>query len=176
MINPTARVALFLGFIRGNKVNGWAQQQAELISTCVFGAVDNQGNQIAPATHFNDDEFPWNDMYHNFLRAFHYGTKEEDTFIKLQKCKMGERSPDEYIAEFNELIQRANWEPTAKGTIEMFKMGLPMREQTPDTLGEWQEGLRREVERNRLIQASIGNWQQRGGNISTPREPLQRNP
>jgi hypothetical protein len=39
-------------------------------------------------------------------------------------------------------------------------------DQTPETLGEWQEGLHREVEHTRMIEASIGSWQPRG-NIST---------
>jgi hypothetical protein len=180
MVNPTARIALFLGFIKGDRVNGWAQQQAETLSTRIFGEFDDQGNQIAPPTHFDDDEWLWTDMSRAFKRAYDHSTKEEDAFMKLQKCQMGNRTPDDYIAEFNELIRKAHWEDTAKGTIEMFKMGLPVtihrrimtRDQIPVTLGEWQEGLRREVERTRMIEASIGSWQPRG-NIST-RENLFR--
>jgi len=43
----------------------------------------------------------------------------------------------------------------------------------PITMDEWQEALRKEVERNRLITASIGSWQGNKGNIST-RENLFR--
>ena len=65
-------------------------------------------------------------MYQTFKQAFAHTTKVEDAFIKLQKCTMGNRSPNEYIAEFNELSKRAKWEATSRGTIEMFKLGIPV--------------------------------------------------
>jgi hypothetical protein len=58
MINPTSRVSLFLGFMEGPKVIGWAQQQAELLEHRVVGYIDDNGNFVAP-THPDNDEFLW---------------------------------------------------------------------------------------------------------------------
>jgi hypothetical protein len=168
MVNPTARVSLFLGFMDGPKVIGWAQQQAELLEHRVFGYIDDNNNFVAP-THPDNDEFVWNDMLQQFTRAFTHTTEADDAFIELQNCKMGERSPDEYIAEFNELSRKAHWDHDNRGTVELFKQGLPViihrrilgRDTIPQTMPQWQEQLRREVERSRLIQASTGAW--RGG-------------
>jgi len=49
-------------------------------------------------------------MYQTFRWAFAHTMKVEDAFIKLQKCTMGTRSPDEYIAEFNDLSKQAKWD------------------------------------------------------------------
>jgi hypothetical protein len=180
MVNPTARVSLFLGFMDGPKVIGWAQQQAELLEQRVLGYIDDNNNFIAP-THPDNDEFVWNDMLSQFTRAFTHTTEADDAFIELQNCKMGERSPDEYIAEFNELSRKAHWDHDNRGTIELFKQGLPViihrrilgRDTIPQTMPQWQEQLRKEVERSRLIQASTGAWRGGKGNIST-RENLFR--
>jgi hypothetical protein len=180
MVNPTARVSLFLGFMDGPKVIGWAQQQAELLERRVLGYIDDNNNFIAP-THPDNDEFVWNDMLSQFTRAFTHTTEADDAFIELQNCKMGERSPDEYIAEFNELSRKAHWDHDNRGTIELFKQGLPViihrrilgRDTIPQTMPQWQEQLRKEVERSRLIQASTGAWRGGKGNIST-RENLFR--
>jgi len=93
MVNPTACVALFLGFIKGERVQGWTKQQAELLSERIFGEFDDAGAQLAAPTHFDDDEFLWTDMYQTFKRAFAHTTKVEDAFIKLQKCTMGLAPP-----------------------------------------------------------------------------------
>ena len=63
----------------------------------------------------------------------------------------------------------------------MFKLGIPVylhrrimqRDTIPISMDEWQEALRKEVERNRLIMASIGTWQGGRGTVST-RENLFR--
>jgi hypothetical protein len=180
MVNPTARVSLFLGFMDGPKVIGWAQEQAELLERRVLGYFDDNNNFVA-ATHPDNDEFVWNDMLQHFTRAFTHTTEADDAFIELQNCKMGERSPDEYIAEFNELSRKAHWDHDNRGTIELFKQGLPVnihrrilgRDAIPQSMPQWQEQLRKEVERSRLIQASTGVWRSGKGNIST-RENLFR--
>jgi hypothetical protein len=148
MINPTARVSLFLGFMDGPKVIGWAQQQAELLEQCVLGYIDDNNNFVAP-THPDTDEFVWNDMLQTFTRAFTHTTEADDAFIELQNCKMGERSPDKYIAEFNELSRKAHWDHDNRGTIELFKQGLPVnihrrilgRDTIPRNMPQWQEQL-----------------------------------
>jgi len=63
----------------------------------------------------------------------------------------------------------------------MFKLGIPVylhwkimqHDAIPITMDEWQEALRKEVERNCLITTSIGSWLGNKGNIST-RENLFR--
>jgi hypothetical protein len=180
MVNPMSRVSLFLGFMEGPKVMGWAQQQADVLEQCVVGHIDNNGHFIAP-THLDNDEFLWNDMLQHFIRAFTHTTKAEDAFIDLQNCKMGECSPDKYIAEFNELSKRAHWDHDNQGTIELFKQGLLVilhyhilgQDNIPHTMPEWQEAVCKEVERSCLIQASTGTWHGGRGNIST-RENLFR--
>jgi hypothetical protein len=120
-------------------------------------------------------------MLQQFTRAFTHTMEADDAFIELQNCKMGERSPDEYIAEFNELSRKAHWDHDNRGTVELFKQGLPViihrhilgRDTIPQTMPQWQEQLRKEVERSRLIQASTGAWCGGKGNIST-RENLFR--
>ena len=71
---------------------------------------------------------------------------------------------DQYISTYEQLIRRAGWDRTAHGSIEYFKKGIPRkmvvtilrRDQTPISINEWQEALRKEIQRQRLISATLG--------------------
>jgi hypothetical protein len=88
-------------------------------------------------------------MLQQFTRAFTHTMEADNAFIELQNCKMGEHSPDEYIAEFNELSRKAHWDHDNRGTVELFKQGLPVnihrrilgRDTIPQTMPQWQEQL-----------------------------------
>jgi len=85
---------------------------------------------------------------------------EEQAYADLMK---GEEI-DEYISNFDHLLAKAGWEPTARGALEMFKKGLPhrihwtvlQRENIPITLDDWKAVARKEVQRRRLVVASLG--------------------
>ena len=180
MQNAMARVSLFLSYIKGDKVNDWAQAQTRLLSQRVFGDYQG-GQQVNPPTHAHDDEFIWNDMIYEFHQAFAHTARQEDAFIELQKCDMKGKTIDEYIAKFNHLAAKAGWERDARGTLEMFKQGLELglhraifrRETIPRTIDQWQQAARDEKERFRLIQASLGPAG--GQNKSSTRQNLFRN-
>jgi len=118
MQNPTARVAIFLSYINGEKVDDWAQAQARNLALQVWG-----NNTVAP-TRAHDDEALWTQMITDFHLAFTHTTKEEDAFIQLQHLTMEGRTINEYNARFNHLIPQAGWERDTRGTIEMYKQGL----------------------------------------------------
>lgn len=78
---------------------------------------------------------------------------------------MGTKSIDEYVAQFEHLLQKAGWDRILRGSLFQFKKGLDhkihlkilQRELMPaETLEAWEEAAQREVECQVFIDASLG--------------------
>ncbi len=63
-------------------------------------------------------------------------------------CAMGSRSINEYVAQFEHLLQKAGWDCTSRGSLFQFKKGLDrkihlkilQKEPMPvETLDAWEE-------------------------------------
>ena len=63
-------------------------------------------------------------------------------------CAMGSRSINEYVAQFEHLLQKAGWDRTSRGSLFQFKKGLDQKihlkilqkEPMPvETLDAWEE-------------------------------------
>jgi len=71
---------------------------------------------------------------------------------------------DKYIVALEHLRLKAGWERGAHGTLEIFKKGLLrrlhwailQRDPIPVMMDEWITAARREIQRRRLILASLG--------------------
>ena len=90
---------------------------------------------------------------------------EQRAYGELANCSMGSKTIDEYVAQFEHLLQKARWDCTSRGSLFQFKKGLDrkihlrilQKEPMPaETLDAWEEVARREVERQAFIDASLG--------------------
>jgi hypothetical protein len=84
---------------------------------------------------------------------------------------MGNKSIDEYIAHFEHLLQKAGWDRTSQGSLFQFKKGLDrqihlrilQKEPMPaESLDDWEEAARQEVEHQAFIDTSLGPREFRG--------------
>ena len=86
---------------------------------------------------------------------------------------MENKSINEYIAQFEHLLQKAGWDHTSWGSLFQFKKGLDWRihlkilQKEPmlaKMLDDWEEAAWKEVKRQAFIDASLGprefcrNW------------------
>jgi len=163
--NPFMRVALALSYIKGPRVDDWVFQQAKGAAVKVYGDPPNVAGIYA-----DTDERLWAEFVHDFEAAFADSALAEQAYADLLSLNMKNEDIDEYISNFDFLLLKAGWEPTARGTLEMFKRGLPRRfhwtilqqENIPASLDEWKAAVRKEVQRRRLVAASLGqrpDWQ-----------------
>ena len=179
MMNPFQRVALALSYIKGPRVDDWVLQQGDELAVRVQG--DTRAQPPTPPTHNENDEWLWTHFVDEFQRAFTDTASAEQAYEDLTKLEMKGDDVDEYVAAFERLIVRAGWERNAKGSLEMFKQGLRkglhytilQRDPMPQNLDEWQAAARREVQRRRLVVASLGP---RGGDFLTTRQNRRRDP
>ena len=121
-------------------------------------------NGIAPM-YRTDDEHIWVEFGWEFWRAFADTVLEQHAYSKLASYTMGTSTIDEYIAHFEHLLQKAGWDCTSRGSLFQFKCGLDRRihlwilqkEPMPtETLDAWEEAVRKEVECQVFIDASLG--------------------
>jgi hypothetical protein len=64
---------------------------------------------------------------HNFHRAFADTASEQRAYGELANYTMGNKSIDEYIAQFELLLQKVGWDHTSRGSLFQFKRGLDWR-------------------------------------------------
>ena len=172
---PFSRVALCLSYIKGPNVDDWVAYQTDDVYEKVYGG---PGGRVA--IHQPDDEALWNEFAQDFADAFADTASAEHAYAELTKLNLKGDEADNYIALFERLINRAGWDRLAHSSIEMFKKGLPCkmifailnRDQTPVTIGEWQQALRNEIQRKEMIHATLGN---RGDNpMFKPQRKLEK--
>jgi hypothetical protein len=161
------RTALALLFMRGLAINDWVLQQTKKLYLRCNGDIING----VPPTHQTHDKNLWADFVQEFRRAFMDTVSEQWAYGELTNYAMGNRSIDEYIAQFEHLLQKAGWDRTSQGSLFQFKKGLDrrihlkilQRDLMPaETLDKWEEAARKEVERQAFIDASLGLWELRG--------------
>ena len=121
------------------------------------------GRAGRPATHQLDDKDLWNEFAQEFANAYADTAAAEHAYQELTELQMQGEEVDQYISTYEQLIRRAGWDRTAHGSIEYFKKGIPRkmvvtilrRDQTPISINEWQEALRKEIQHQRLISATL---------------------
>lgn len=76
-------------------------------------------------THQANDEDLWTVFADEFTNAFTDTAASEQA--DLTKLEMKSNEADNYIATFERLINRAGWDRTAHGSVEMFKNSVPRK-------------------------------------------------
>ena len=155
---PFSRVALCLSYIKGPNVDDWVSATTDDVYEKVHGRAGR------PATYQPDDEDLWNEFAQEFANVFADTAAAEHAYQELTELQMQGEEVDQYISTYEQLIRQAGWDRTAHGSIEYFKKGIPRkmvvtilrRDQTPISINEWQEALRKEIQRQRLISATLG--------------------
>jgi len=75
----------------------------------------------------DNDEQIWNEWVTNFKQAFADTASADQAYADLAKLEMRGDEIDEYLAAFEHLRLKAEWERGAHRTLEVFKKGLPRR-------------------------------------------------
>ncbi len=154
-------MALVLSFMQGTAINDWVLQQTERLYLKCNGDLMNG---IAP-TYQMDDERLWIEFGHDFHHVFANTALEQRAYGELANCTMGNKSINEYIAQFEHLLQKAGWDHMLWGSLFQFKKGLDreihlkilQKEPMPaEALDAWEEVAQCEVERQAFIDASLG--------------------
>ena len=177
MTNPFQSIALTLSYIKGPRVDDWVAQQSNVMVWKVFG--NPNANPLTVPIYHDDDERLWNKFVDDFGRVFADTMAAEQAYVDLTRLEMKSDEIDEYIATFEHLLSKAGWDRNAHGSLEMFKQGLRkglhatilQRDPMPVTIDEWQAAARREVQRHRLIFASLGPC---GGDYLSTRQNRRR--
>ena len=157
MQSPLQRIAIALGFIKGDKVQEWAYQQLALAHERVRQGMDPY------------DEDLWTEFKRDFEETWKDTTEVEDAQNKLEKLQMSkEVTLEDYIAKFNALISELRWAKDHPGTVRAFKQGLrsglllEMYKQRPrpaeHDLVPWQNLARQEEAAAQQIRQDIGSF------------------
>jgi hypothetical protein len=165
--------------MHGPKVDDWVIQYINLIGTKVYG--DQTMNLPTPATHQFNNERLWMEFVADFHRVYSDTAKAEGAYAKLMALSMkdGDRQLDNYIAEFETLLWKAQWEHNTQGAVDLFKQGLKLNlhrgilrcETLSQTLDEWIHAARLKAEWMALVKAMLGPMG--GGNITTRQNRLR---
>lgn len=148
--DPKRRVALALSYIRGPKVDAWVAQQ--------YDALSIKANLALAWTHADmDEEALWEDFIAEFKCVF--GEPSWEVFSRLENLRMAGNEVEMYIANFENLMRRAECKRESGPMVHYFRQGLPThlersimkRQAIPNTIDEWQAAARKEVERRALM-------------------------
>jgi hypothetical protein len=138
---PYKRVALCLSYMKGAKVEDWAEQQQEYMINR-----RSTGRIAKFESHWRDFEKSFKDTFMDI--AEHVKAKNN-----LKTLKLTEGDINSYIATFTKLMKMAGYRENEHGALNLFKTGLPDRlnvriinnnDPVPDTLKEWQECARQQ--------------------------------
>jgi hypothetical protein len=75
-------------------------------------------------TYQTNDERLWIEFGCDFRHAFADMASEQWAYGELANCTVGSKSIDEYIAQFEHLLQKVGWDRTSQGSLFQFKKGL----------------------------------------------------
>jgi hypothetical protein len=106
MRNTYMRTALALSYMRGPAINDWVLRQMEKLYLRCNG---NLTNGIVP-THQTHDKRLWEEFGQDFQRAFADTALEQQAYSELANYTMGNKTIDEYIAQFEHLRQKVGWD------------------------------------------------------------------
>jgi len=162
MTNPFQRIMLALSYIKGPCVDNWVAKTSDDMVRKVFG--DPQAIPPIQPIYADNNENLWNEFVNDFAQAFVDTAAAEQAYADLSKLEMKGDKIDKYITMFEHLLARAGWDQAAHGSIEMFKQGLQkgihagilQKDPLPIGIDQWQATTQKEVQRRRLIFASLG--------------------
>jgi hypothetical protein len=112
---PYKRVALCISYMKGPKVEDWAEVQQELMNDR-----KSSGRLVNFESHWRDFKKAFKDTFTDIAK----GVKAEND---LKSLKMTSSDIDSYIATFMKLLKMAGYTETEHGSLELFKKGLPAR-------------------------------------------------
>jgi len=112
---PYKRVALCISYMKGPKVEDWAEAQQELMND-----QKSTGRLVTFESHWRDFEKAFKDTFTDIAKS----VKAEND---LKSLKMTSGHIDSYIATFMKLLKMAGYTETEHGSLELFKKGLPAR-------------------------------------------------
>ena len=170
MKNPYQRCTLFLGLLKGTKVEDWVNNQAVQLRE----KVNRKSDPIAKT-----EESLWEDLKEAFEDNYAYTGWIEQAHSDLKWLKMNGDQIDEYIAKFKNLLKWAEIPRSEVGVIEKFCNGLKKglrvailrHDDWPETLNEWKEKACHEVRRYKIFKEVVegtsnpfgsSEWQQKG--------------
>jgi len=120
MCNPFERANLLLTYMRGPKVQQWATRKGEELTMAVLG---NPANNVAP-THTVNDEQLWTQLTLDLRTAYLEYHGEEGAYRAIKNLRQKAGFVDDYIVQFENLLNKAGWGRDQHGTIAAFKEGL----------------------------------------------------
>jgi len=112
---PYKRVALCISYMKGPKVEDWAEAQQELMNNR-----KSTGRLVTFESHWRDFEKAFKDTFTDIAKS----VKAEND---LNSLKMTSSNIDSYIATFLKLLKMAGYTDSEHGSLELFKKGLPAR-------------------------------------------------
>jgi Retrotransposon gag protein len=115
MKTPYRRCTLFLGLLKGTKVEDWVNDQAIQLRE----KVTRKSDPIAKT-----EEVLWDDLKEAFTNNYTYIGHIEQARSDLGQLEMGGDQIDKYIAKFENLLKRAKIPRTEVGAVEKFRNGL----------------------------------------------------
>ena len=159
---PYDRVMLALSYMHGNTaIRNWVKHVMHQIDEMI------DRRRFSPLK--VDDERLWGVFQMEFETAFTNTTKVQDAEAALEHIRIQQgENIDQYIARFEDLMERAQWGERDRGTINTFRRGLHkamqkaifLKDPIPTTFTQWKEAARNEASRYALIK-SAGMFQKR---------------
>jgi len=148
MRNTFERSNLLLTYMKGPKVQQWAARKGEELTIAVLG---DPANNVAP-THNTDNEQLWTQLTLDLRTAYSEYHGAEGAYRAIKNLRQKPGYADDYIVQFENLLNKAGWGCDQHGTIAAFKEGLfkPLlvqcikRRPKPITLTEWMDVARDE--------------------------------
>ena len=110
---PYKQVALCLSYMKGPKVEDWAETQQEFM------------NDQRSTRRLANFESHWRDFEKAFKNTFMDIAKSIKAENDLKSLKMTSSNINSYIATFMKLLKMAGYQETEHGSLELFKKGLP---------------------------------------------------
>ena len=110
---PYKQVALCLSYMKGPKIEDWAEAQQEFMNE-----KKTNGRLANFESHWRDFEKAFKDSFTDIAES----VKAEND---LKSLRMTSGDINSYIATFMKLLKMAGYQETEHGSLELFKKGLP---------------------------------------------------
>lgn len=166
---PYSRVAMACSYMKGDRVEEWANDQLDILQEKVH--IDGRDP---------NDENLWGEFRDDFFRAWNDTSKVQRADMDLRKLSMKDMTVDEYVSKFELLVRRAGWTRNDQNTVTEFVQGLPMwlankvvNRNPPlnkHVLTPWIEAAREEVVRDQERVTLIGGYGKRNDIVRDNRQ------
>src|SRR6266850_7984551 len=158
---PYQRVALYLGFLKGDKIREWKDDQLRTLQ-----------DEIRVGTSCNSKRL-WDNFKKSFINSFVDTAVKEYATHEFNRLEQKGNEIEDYIIQFNNLSTRLQHDHNSLLLVERFCKGpnkgthndIMNLDIWPESLDEWQEAARRVVCQRAIRQERTGgqgNW-----NLST---------